>query len=498
MQTGRKQLDTLRLLGSTARWVLALFASAAPGLFGCNLGGQTGTELTPSDKPTDAHRGDGDDTGPKGGGVNVDDMAEGAFGSQCDRHATVIDLGDAEELGFSAEHVLDMAEGVREASLAWAEPASFERAGASGTFGPVREDDSIRVTVIYDEGAVRLVQYTPKEQKDAGSGLGDFAIDPQCPKPRLEIEVGVELETSGGALDEAFDAVLVSSNPRSASVSKQLASDKLDGSFEVELSDVPSEAGLTVGPIDVQVIVYSGGMTGTLSSSFEMKTKDIASAGMVQYAHWPAEDPCTQSSFNPNGVGGVPVPLDEPLDGVSAAEVLTDIESLSGLPVTWQDDSETEASLVLSARTTSACLSLDDSATLLWIPVDITLETADGRVDAVLPGTVSVKGSVEFESKTLTIAGSVRCESDDPAVECGWPEIDAGAYDALTMELILDGDQPATADTLSGTLTLTGSSSAPCPEEPAEPAPDDRNGVSSSGCAGEQVTEIETGAMGAP
>ena len=97
----------------------------------------------------------------------------------------------------------------------------------------------------------------------------------------------------------------------------------------------------------------------------------------------------------------------------------------------------------------------------------------------------------------LNIAAMQRCESDDAAAECGWPDADADGYDALRVDLAIETEQPARASTMRGSLTLAGITIPDCTFEPA-PDPDDGGGAASPGCAGEQQTQIETGTIGAP
>jgi hypothetical protein len=460
-------------------------------LFACNLfGGQTGTEATPPNQ----HEDDG-----KGGTYRPTDDLASAY---CESKSSVVDPDDAKALGFSAEDVLSMAEGVHEASLAWRDPSSLEAFGANGTFGPNEQDDRITLTVTYSDGEVRLVRFTPKEQQEADGGSG-IAVDISCPPDQLEIEVRIQLQTSGGAFDESFDAVLAASDPLVATVSHQLPRNEIEGAFEVELGDVPSGTTITVGPVDVRASLYGGGMSGTLSSSISLEGNGVASQGIMEYAHWPADDPCTQGPLNANGVGGVPVELGAEYRDTTAAEVLDELEALSGVRVTWTDGSRTQASLALTARGSTACLltgdasPAPDSAALLRVPVDIALETADGRVDTSLAGTLDVAGAADSAPILLSVAATRRCGSDDAAAECGWPDETADGYEALRVDLSFETEQPAQADTIRGTLTLAGITSPDCTVEPA-PAPDEGGSAASPGCAGEQRTEIETGAIGAP
>ncbi|MBN1605769.1 MAG: hypothetical protein JW940_04010 [Polyangiaceae bacterium] len=473
------------------RWLVATLAAAALGLFGCNLGGQTGTEATPPATRNEQ----------PGGERSADDHA---LGAQCDSESSLVDADDAEALGFSAEDVLAIAKGAHEASLAWRDPASFEAFGATGTFGPEEKDSRITLTITHTDGEVRLVQFTPKQQPDAGdNGTTDITMDSVCPPARLEIDVWVRLETRGGALDESFMAVLAASGPFVATLNHSLAREDIDGSFAVELSDAPPGEKITVGPVDVQASFYAGGMAGTLFSFIELQSEQVSSRSAFEYAHWPADDPCVQSLLTPAGVGGLPVSVEASFDGVTAAAVLTELETLSGVPVTWSDSSETQASLAVSAPAGTACLLTGDAspapdgAALLRIPVDIVLETEDGRVDAALAGTVDVASTAQSDPVTLSMAATQLCDSDDAAAECGWPDVDADGYDALRVDLSLETTEPASASTISGTLTLAGITVSDCTDEPV-PVPDDDVGGASPGCAGEQQTEIESGAIGAP
>jgi hypothetical protein len=496
--TRRQQPQPKWLRRSTRRQPLGMFAAVALALFGCNLqGGQTGTEATPRDhtSPPVEHNSDAGSTAAEG---------SGDLGLQCDSKASVVALGNAKALGFSAEDVLAIAEGAHEASLAWRAPSTFEAFGATGTFESGTEDDRITLTVTHTDGEVRLVEFTPKQPSDAGAnGTEDIAIDASCPPARLEIDVRVRLETRDGAFDESFKAVLVASDPLVATLSHPLAREDVDGSFEVELSDVPSGETITVGPVDVQASLYSGGMAGTLSSFIEQRSGEVATAGTVQYARWPADDPCAQSSLTPTGVGGVPLALGAAFGDTTAAEILTELEAVSDVPVTWADESRTRASLGVSARGSSACLLTGDAspapdgAALLRIPVDITLETEDGRVDAALAGTLDVASAAESEPVTLDIAAFERCDSDDAAAQCGWPDADTSGYQALRVELSLQTEQPASASTIHGTVTLAGIAVPDCASEPV-PAPDEGGEAASPGCAGEQQTELDSGAIGAP
>lgn len=235
------------------------------------MGGQTGGEY-----------------GGAGGGdsVPVSDL-------QCVAQVESLAFDEPSGLSFSGADVLAFAGGTHTSSLRWS-PDS-----APATFGPEQGESNIEMTVLYSGGQVTFVHYqsaTPSETGSANAGRGG-APNAEAPTPltsatcqpdRLEIEVVVRLNTSGGALTEEFEATLSANSPTLAQLVQDLPLEALSGTFTVSLPEGYSTRSLKVDAY-LQADSFRGGLWGQVDVPQPKDPANPRSGSIeIQYAQWPA------------------------------------------------------------------------------------------------------------------------------------------------------------------------------------------------------------------
>jgi len=278
------------------------------------------------------------------------------------------------ELGLELQSVLARATGEFTSTLRW--PAS----GATVSAAPESGDVPVTVRVNYSGGAAAYVKYVYE------GDVGDARVfeDPSCPE-HVAVDVSVEVQTEGGALDERFDAVLLMAH-RFGQIRYRVPLRSLRGSLS--LSPPPAEAGnqTILGPeLDFRMRVSELGTSGELSvmvhefTNGEERAWAEDSLPMRQFAGWPAVADCAPRQLV--------APIERGIDGVSPLRI-SELIATQAAPFTWADGSETTLLLSPRPRAGGSC-AYEDRRIIHWnFDADVSAVTADGVLSGPRSGTV--------------------------------------------------------------------------------------------------------------
>lgn len=474
----------------------------------CSRGGQTGdgAEFFP---------------GLGEGTTETDDQADDEFGgdptqeadgaAECTTDAEVVEELESDVgLGFTAQDVLDSAVGNFESSVEWGQPGSVQ-------FGPESGITELNLSVAYEGGEVRVrrpvsapsspdelegtdeleIDEPDTDENDSADAVEtDEAIEPNpfC-EPALEIDVVLNLSTSGGTFDESFVATLVAKQPDWATFSQQLDPYGLDGAFDV-LQLEPENGKLVQFTISGNVSAW--GTSGTVRTIVESvltgeEGEAVAvSAGFGEIATWPASSECPGS--DEYGGPGVVVDVAADLDGFSAAEGVELLRSHSPVDWIWDEQTETQLAFELAVEG-NACLRQDASGHRVVVyPLALEVETEDERwlneLDALGSSWVGPDGALSFVGLRTSI------EPIDAALAAettGLTDADVTGFDAARLDFFLEYNPQS--DSVWGQLDLIGINQPDCPSEPAQPSSEVPGlEVGTFGCRGSDLTLITHGA----
>jgi hypothetical protein len=123
--------------------------------------------------------------------------------SLCEETMTELAAHETSPLGFSPSEVLAVAEGEHTAAFEWQRSSNVP-------YGPESGPSELTLTVT-DLGTYRFVARELRKTSATSEQAG-------CCPDALQVSVRVALRTAGGALDEAFDAVLEAQSAGAASL----------------------------------------------------------------------------------------------------------------------------------------------------------------------------------------------------------------------------------------------------------------------------------------
>jgi hypothetical protein len=176
-------------------------------------------------------------------------------------------------LGFSPEQVLVLAAGERQAEISWQQTQGV-------TYGP--ETGTSQATLrTAATGPARLAQV------DRARSSGPFCED------HISIPVEVTLETSGGAFDESFSALLTATSADAASVTQIVRRAELRGAFAFSADTLGSRRFMQ---LEVNLRFSAESSAGYLFGGIEGSdpTGEIASYQIVPLACWGDVSPLSQ------------------------------------------------------------------------------------------------------------------------------------------------------------------------------------------------------------
>jgi hypothetical protein len=421
-----------------------------------------------------------DDETPTHGGEEFGD---------CDRDPSELAGVDAESpLGFSAADLLAFSAGLHETTIRW-QPSRI------ASYGPETGEHALTLRVTHAGGEARYVEY--REAEDDLHGGEEPAIDrePCANLNAVEVDVEVEVTTDGGALEERKTAALRASSTRWATLRIPLDAEMLGGEFAVTET---RPAGFRLVQLALEFGLSPLGLRGTFDGVFEKRSADAitAAGGGGPIATIGADASCDD--------GGLPIAIDEPLEGMSGQDALERVNQLDALPATWRDGTATTVAFELVHDGMDVCALLEpgtayDESTPGTLRLRGTLEarSEDQRLDAswpvVLRAVPAEGGGVGEVSIALDDQAIGAIEGSDLAAVSGIQDVDGTDYDSVQLGLQLELPEGAGA---SGQLAVNGLLHADCPTAPPQPEPG--GGSSSPGCPGATIVEIESLTMSEP
>ncbi len=384
---------------------------------------------------------------------------EDSNGLGCVDEVTVIEsLDEVSALGFSAQEVLAFAQGVHESPIHW-HPGDVK-------FGPETAESELTVSITYADGEIRFVASQPE-------GGAEFGGD--CPD-RLEIDTEVTMQTSGGALDEAFVGTLRAMRPNVAMILEQREPEKLEGAFEIE-SVVPADGEATELTLGIGISTF--GLFGSIDGGIQVESGEAVGFGPFNYATFPAAEMACDFPFE------APVPFDAAFGAFSAADALALLEAHPAHTLTWEQDPP--SALTLSAVHDGApiCARMAPSSPEgdqpLSFGVELTMTSEDGRLDGALTLEAQAMADANGELAELHLfnyapyASHVAPEAFEEAF--GVHGIDLAGYDGGGITF----DAFCTQATSTGAITVLGATVHECADEPGE------------GCEGTDMDELAEG-----
>jgi hypothetical protein len=431
-------------------------AALALGLTAC-AGGQTG-DLS-------GERDEGNETGN---------------GSGCEEHKQELGGLDEQTEAGSAEEVLSYAEGSFSAPLSWRTAPE----GQSWSTSPESGQGTITLYVTRGEKAY-LLTYSAKPDRP-GEEVATVGVI--CPPPQIGVEAHVSVATAGGALAEEYDTLLRSSTSGMASLSLPVDLQKLGGELSVSLSESNAKFLQT----RLEATLTEVGMTGTLGGLEQVQhgtgSDSAVSAAPALLAVWPDSPAC--QAFSKDG-DGLAAPISETVLGVKGTETIGSVVPAEAREITWLDGSKTTLSVSV-ASTGDGCLRNRDELPVVLdggpgvrYPVELTLESADGRVRGAYAAEVLAVG-----------AGSERRVMASAYLTVGADELDKTGFEQVSIpsgseSLMLVIDSKLKQGVVSGSVSLFALSSPPCATQPPPQMSSPGMGAGSPGCAGQTQTQLE-------
>lgn len=405
----------------------------------------------------------------------------------CDLVETPLELGAATALGFDAQAIASLVAGEQHHALRWLDAAGLVYGPESGI-----TDVTLRVEPL---GTARLVDRSPASGGDGGGGLALAEPLDGC-RDSLELDVRIQIETSGGALRESIDTTVEAYNPDFAIAAWSIVLTDLAGTFEATL-DVPADAELTRATLSGQVGFSEYGAAGALNVQSELRSAGGAvgqSAG-TPLAQFPAEDYCGA----PNAVS---VLADQAVRGVSLAALLDGLNAQSPASVTYDPASSGELELVFTSSAERVCITFDRDplydgeagGALLRVPGRVQLLSDDGKLD----GDFAVELRAQSLGGALSLGADAVRQSQDLASAAQLPgelgirdDVSLAGYDGAAVRF----ESHSEAGAAGGSLVVSG---LEVPECLSNPAPIDPDAMGAPGCRGIDQTPLWSARWGMP
>jgi hypothetical protein len=335
-------------------------------------------------------------------------------GGDCPELRTPLDDPSVRELArardLELERVLARATGEFASTLRW--PAAGGRVSAA----PESGDVPLMIRVSYEGGSATYVDGIYEGDPPGTEASG-------CPD-RVDVEVSVEVQTEGGALDERFDAIL-SMQHRIGEIGYRAPLRSLGGSLSLEPPPPEGSKQLVLGPeLDYVMRVSELGTSGRLAVIVREFTDGtdttqipVDSLPLVGFAAWPAVDDCSLPDRA--------APLDRSVDGVSPLHI-GELVAAQAVPFTWADGTET--TLVLSPRpsTQTGCARENRGLLHWWFDADVSAATADGVLNGPMSGSVHL---VQYPDRVVAVLEMGGSASRDELTALLPTSADAPNYD---------------------------------------------------------------------
>jgi hypothetical protein len=261
--------------------------------------------------------------------------------------------------------------------LRW--PAADDHVSAE----PESGDVPLTIRVSYEGGAATYVRGAETEV------LG-------CPD-RVDIEVSVEIETEGGALNERFETVLAMES-RIGRIHYRRPRELLGGSLSITPSQ-DSNATVLGPDLDFALQVSELGTSGRLAVTADgMDTTAGAVVPLIRVAGWPAGADCPSNELV--------APPDGSVSGVSPM-LISDLVAAQRVPFTWADGTTTD--LIVSPQPSDrAGCALEDGDVFHWrFDADVSAATSDGALNGPLSASVHLIQQPERVTAVVEMSGTL-------------------------------------------------------------------------------------------
>lgn len=409
---------------------------------------------------------------------NIDDGNEAGGDQGCLEEVTVLaGIDAATALGFSAADVLAVAEGQHMSPMTWSN--GLHDGPATVEFGPESGDAQLAVTIAYAGGEVRHIKSTPDTGGDGGNDGGYFAT---C-NDRIEIDVEVAVDSSGGAFAETFVAPLRATTRGIATLRHTIEVADVEGSFALTTVD-PADA--EVGPIDLDLGISPSGLFGGANTTVQVAFAGGVGATFMNIARWPsAASPCE------DGFGEAPVALGDAIAGFSAADALALAAKAEGLSLTWQGAPATDLTIGLAHDGKPVCAAYEgDTIGALRFTAEAAVKTADGRWDGSFPVEVSARPAADGTLASVSFYRYAPYASSVPAADFvttfGLQGVDLTGYDEGSLDFGGEFTPTGDAAVASGKLDVLGVKLHMCSDEPG------------TGCQGNEQVILESATWSTP
>jgi hypothetical protein len=166
-------------------------------------------------------------------------------------------------------------------------------------------------------------------------------------------------------------------------------------------------------------------------------------------------------------------PNDSTKLGFSAVQAVEVVSRLSALPLEWGSGEATTLTLVVTPSQAFPCIEQSGSGATLKVTLEITLTTADGRLNSRIPGTLAAEPTADGSIAALDLSGQRVCQSGDAAswaLECGTSsELTLAGYAGLRVGLSARLQPALDGTRVLGTIQISGGLTPLCPSNPVLP-----------------------------
>jgi len=393
----------------------------------------------------------------------------------CAQVATAIDLESVQSLGFSAQAIADLVAGEHQRPLEWLAPSGVQ-------YGP--ESGRSELTLVVEP--VGSARWIDRSAAPSGEGPTIEIGRPQaldgC-RDSLELDVRIQLRSSGGALSESVETSVEAFAADFASGSFSVDLAQLAGSFEADLT-APPNTQITRAALVAELGFSAYGAVGALRVQSEFRSLDGGAVGQgagAELAHFPADGYCGA----PNTVS---VLADQAVRGASLAATLDALNAQSPASVSYTPGGTSELELAFASDAERVCITFDHDASfggeaggaMLSAPGSVLLLSDDGRID----GEISVQLSAQTLGGELVFRAAAGDQSQDLARAAQLPAV-FGVQDAVSLSGYEGGSVRFESHALSsgagGSLVVSGLDVPACI---SNPTPVDPDAMGSPGCRG--------------
>jgi hypothetical protein len=320
----------------------------------------------------------------------------------------------ARERDIELERVLARVTGEFASTLRW--PTT----GGKVTAAPESGDVPLTIRVSYEGGPATYVDGVYEGDPPGTEASG-------CPD-RVEVEVSVQVQTLGGALNERFDAIVavVADEHRIGEIHYRAPLRSLTGSLSLQPPPAEGSKQLVLGPeLDYFFRVSELGTSGRLAVIVREFTDGTDTTivpedamPLVGFAAWPAVNDCSPPDMA--------APLERSIDGVSPLRI-GELVAEQSVPFTWADGTETTLTISPRPSTETGCARDDRGVFHWWFDADVSAATADGALNRLRSGPVHL---VQYPDRVTALFEMGGTSSKDELIALLPRSADARNYDS--------------------------------------------------------------------